>query len=32
MVMTREDRRADKEATNCHVCERLLVGDSLRDH
>ena len=32
MRMTREDWRAYNTATICHVCEKLLEGDSVRDH
>lgn len=32
MRMTREDWRAHKTATTCHVCGKGLNGDSVRDH
>ena len=32
MYMTREDRQAHNRATTCHVCQKLLAGDSVRDH
>ena len=32
MHMTRDDWRAYKSATTCHVCQKLLDGDSVRDH
>ena len=32
MRMTQEDWRAYNTATICHVCEKLLEGDSVRDH
>ena len=32
MHMTREDRRAYDSATTCHVCEKPLAGNSVRDH
>ena len=30
--MTAEDQRAHNAATTCHVCEKPLEGDSVRDH
>ena len=32
MRMTQEDRQAYNNATTCHVCEKPLEGDSVRDH
>ena len=32
MRMTREDWRTHNSATTCHVCEKTLEGDSVRDH
>ena len=32
ILMTQEDRQNHKAATNCHICEKLLNGDSVRDH
>ena len=32
MRMTREDWRTHNSATTCHVCEKPLEGDSVRDH
>ena len=32
MRMTREDWRTHKSATTCHVCDKSLEGDSVRDH
>ena len=32
MRMTAEDQRAHNAATTCHVCEKPLEGDSVRDH
>ena len=32
MVMTREDWKAHRHATNCHVCEKSLEMDSVHDH
>ena len=32
MRMTREDWLAYKTATDCHVCDKALKGDSVRDH
>ena len=32
ILMTQEDMQNHKAATNCHICEKLLNGDSVRDH
>ena len=32
MRMTENDRQAHKAATDCHVCDKPLEGDSVRDH
>ena len=32
MYMTREDWRTYNSATSCHICEKPLDGDSVRDH
>ena len=32
MRMTRDDWRAHKKSTSCHVCNKPLNGDSVRDH
>ena len=32
ILMTLEDKQNHKAATNCHICEKSLNGDSARDH
>ena len=32
MMMTREDWKAHRHTTTCHVCGKPLMGDSVRDH
>ena len=32
MGMTRDDWKAHRHATTCHICEKALDGDSVRDH
>ena len=32
IIMRREDWQAHEAATNCHVCEKPLEGESVRDH
>jgi len=32
MIMTQDDRCTHSKSTHCHICEKPLAGDSVRDH